>query len=85
MVVYEVLSGRTPFAPDKDPIIIEKVLKGEHPVRPEGELFTDGIWKLLEDCWMFKPRKRLSANKILLRLTPQNLSMFSPFCFTGCV
>ncbi|KAF9642200.1 kinase-like protein, partial [Thelephora ganbajun] len=34
MVIYEVLSGRTPFAPHKPPAVMKKVLDGERPERP---------------------------------------------------
>ena len=68
MVVYEVLSGRTPFAPWKAPLVIQKVLKGERPGRPqgrEGVLFTNTIWRVLELCWKQKPNKRTSAKGVL--------------------
>ena len=68
MVIHEVLSGRTPFAPWKAPLVIQKVLKGERPGRPQGEagaLFTDGIWEILELCWKHNPGERTSAKAIL--------------------
>ena len=68
MVVYEVLSGRTPFAPWKAPLVIQKVLKGERPVRPRGEgasLFTDSIWRTLELCWKRKLTKRANVKAVL--------------------
>ena len=75
MVVYEVLSGRTPFAPWKSPLVIQKVLEGERPGRPrgeEGKLFTDGIWKVLEHCWKHQPKERISTEVVLqcLERTP---------------
>ena len=71
MVVYEVLSGQTPFAPSKPPAIIWKVLHGQRPERPQGEkgeLFTDAIWGALELCWKPLPSDRPSAKVVLLRL-----------------
>ena len=85
MVVYEVLSGKTPFTPERGPIIVIKVLGGKHPVRPAGELFTDGIWKLLKQCWELNPIKRISADGVLPRLTQRDHCMFSPFCSTNRV
>ena len=41
MVVCEVLSGRLPFPQCKVPIIILKVMNGEHPGRPQG---VRGAW-----------------------------------------
>ncbi|KAF9644321.1 kinase-like protein [Thelephora ganbajun] len=71
MVIYEILSGKTPFAPYTTPTIIWKVLKGERPERPQGEegrLFTDVIWGVLELCWKPLPRDRISAKTVLLGL-----------------
>ena len=71
MVVYEILSGRTPFSPWKAPAVMRKVLDGERPGRPqgdEGSLFTDVIWGVLELCWKAKPRERISAQAVLLGL-----------------
>lgn len=58
MVVYEVLSGQLPFPGCKDPIVILKIMKGEHPIRPrgaKGAWFNDELWKMLEVCW--KPNR----------------------------
>ena len=71
MVIYEVLSGQTPFAPSNAPTIIRKILDGERPERPQGnagKLFTDGIWSVVQRCWMHRPRDRISAKDILLGL-----------------
>ena len=71
MVIYEVLSGQTPFAPSRAPVVIRKVLKGERPERPQGsggELFTDSIWRVVELCWEPQPRDRISAEAVLLGL-----------------
>ena len=68
MVIYEVLSGRAPFAPLKSPLATQKVLEGERPKRPEGEertSFTDGIWEMLEHCWKHQPNERISAEVVL--------------------
>ena len=71
MVVYEVLSGQTPFAPSTAPVVIRMILEGERPGRPEGEggvLFTDAIWGVLELCWKPRPRDRASVKTVLLSL-----------------
>ena len=68
MVIYEVLSGGTPFFPHNTPLVIQKVLQGERPKRPEGKggaLFTDDIWKTLELCWKHQPDERISAKAVL--------------------
>ena len=71
MVIYEVLSGQTPFTPLKSFRVIGKVLAGQRPERPEGKggaLFTDGIWRTLELCWKHQPEERISAEVVLLCL-----------------
>ena len=68
MVIYEVLSGRTPFFPCKTPLIIQKILQGEHPEIPrgdEGGLFTDIIRGTLGYCWKQEPSERITAENIL--------------------
>ena len=71
MVVYEVLSGETPFGPDRNFTIIWKILWGKRPERPQGEggkPFTNDMWSMLEDCWKHQPQDRMSASAVLLRL-----------------
>ena len=71
MVIYEVLSGQIPFASSWTPAAISKVLNGERPRRPqgkEGELFTDGIWGLLDDCWKHNPKNRPHVKAVLQHL-----------------
>jgi serine/threonine protein kinase len=71
MAIYEVLSGQTPFASLTSPAIIRKILDGERPTRPQGNngnLFTDGIWRVVQRCLELQPRDRISASTILLGL-----------------
>ena len=71
MVVYEVLSGQTPFTPSTTPVVIRMILDGQRPVRPQGEdgaLFVDDIWRTLEFCWKPRPSDRPSARNVLLCL-----------------
>ena len=80
MVVYEVLSGQTPFSPSIAFAVVRKVLEGERPVRPEGErgkLFTGAIWELLVLCWDHQPSGRVNA-KAVLSCLEGNPSVWSP-------
>ena len=73
MVVYEVLSGQTPFAPSKVPVVLE----GRHPRRPQGakgRLFTDALWEVLGLCWKVQPSERASA-KAVFQALGGNLSL----------
>ena len=71
MVIYEVLSGQAPFTPFKDFVVMRKVLKGEHPVRPggaKGVWFTDDLWGTMELCWATQPASRPKIAAVLERL-----------------
>jgi len=71
MVVYEVLSGRTPFSQHYPSALIIRILDGERPPRPQGEegkLFSDRIWRVLELCWEPQPGDRIDARAVLLGL-----------------
>ena len=68
MVIYEVLSGQMPFAPNTSAAIMRMVLEGARPGRPqtdEGKLFTGVIWSVLERCWQPRPSDRISAKTVL--------------------
>ena len=71
MVMYEVLSGQLPFSKHPDFVVVAKVLKGKRPTRPrgaKGRWFTDGIWSVLECCWMPSPGDRPMVKDVLDRL-----------------
>ena len=71
MVMYEVLSGQLPFSKYHDFVVVAKVLKGKRPARPQGtkgRWFTDGIWSILECCWMPSPGGRPMVKDVLDRL-----------------
>jgi len=81
MVILEVLSGKAPFAPLKDPAIIWKVIKGERPGRPrgtKGERFTDDLWRTLEQCWSSEPEDRPSVEAVLEHLEGLSVTWKSP-------
>ena len=68
MVIYEVLSGRTPFHQLQNHIVVQRVIEGLRPGRPEGEegvWFTDELWGMVERCWTPGPDNRPSINTVL--------------------
>jgi serine/threonine protein kinase len=68
MVMYEILSGRTPFYQFSTYAAVLKILEGERPTRlqePEEGRFTDGIWEMMELCWQYQPTHRTSAKAVL--------------------
>ena len=63
MVIYEVLSGQSPFTPHKDFIVMRKVIDGERPDIPEGAektWFTGNLRRTVELCWETQPGDRPS-------------------------
>ena len=61
MVIYEVLSGRSPFALDKNLIVMRKVIDGERPEIPQGAertWFTGDLRRIVELCWETQPTSR---------------------------
>ena len=71
MVIYEVLSGQTPFAQYSSLAVVWKILEGERPMRPQGAQgvwFTDDIRGILERCWKPQPSDRISPKTVLLDL-----------------
>lgn len=69
MVIYEVLSGQTPFSQWGVSLVTFKVMRGERPERPQGGApFTDELWEILELCWEHQPDKRTSPGAVLRRL-----------------
>ena len=71
MVIYEVLSGQTPFVQYSNLAVVWRILEGERPKRPQGEQdvwFTDNIWEISERCWKPRPTDRISVKTVLLDL-----------------
>ena len=68
MVVYEVLSGLTPYAMYNRFLVAQKILSGERPGRPEGAQgawFTTDLWEMLQRCWRTQPGDRPSLSAVL--------------------
>ena len=63
MVVYETFSGNIPFHETPDRAVFLKIVEGEHPSRGEG--FTNGLWEMMEWCWMSRPDRRPSVESFL--------------------
>ena len=80
MVIYEILSGQTPFSPSRPHITTFKVLDGQRPERPRGTrgaLFTDDLWRILQLCWKHKPEDRTNA-KVVLQCLERTLLLPRP-------
>ena len=65
MVIFEVLSGRPPFAGLKWFIVTRKVIEGDRPERPGSPWFTDDLWGTLKQCWSSEPKDRPTAEAVV--------------------
>ena len=65
MVILEVLSGQVPFARNNVVVVMQKVVNGESPERPEEVWFTDDLWGTLKQCWSPRPETRPTVEAIL--------------------
>ena len=63
MVIYETISGHSPFHKDSDLSVRTKVLEGERPLRESG--FVDPLWEMLKSCWAPKPSDRPRVEDVL--------------------
>jgi len=81
MTILEVLSGQVPFAPFRNPAIMQKVIKGRRPRRPKGmkgEWFTDDLWGTLEQCWLPQAEDRPNVEAVLKCLEGLSATWKSP-------
>jgi len=84
MVILEVLSEKPPFAGDQDFIVIQKVMQGERPRRPEGAWFADDLWRTLKQCWSPRPEERPHVKAVLERLGQVSGVLQPPPILVGC-
>ena len=86
MVIYEVLSGQTPFVQWNEWIVMRKVIEGERPAKPEGTegaWFTDNLWETLIRCWETQPGSRPSVEAVLECLNQVSGTWTPPSLPTG--
>ena len=74
MVIFEVLSGCQPFYERKWDIfeVIYHVVGGERPAKPDNAEqvgFGDGVWELVEACWVEELTTRPTIDRVLSHLT----------------
>ena len=68
IVIYEVLSGKVPFAALMDIIVQRMIVDGVRPERPGGvqELwFTNDLWGMLNRCWAAQSKNRPGIGVVL--------------------
>ncbi|KAF9258244.1 kinase-like protein [Marasmius fiardii PR-910] len=63
--IYELISGKLPFAHLSDPQVMLKVVFGARPERPTSVSWCpDNIWALVEQCWAHESRLRPTATDV---------------------
>ena len=76
--LMQILTGRLPFFYlRQDTTVIAFVQDGKRPdrLRCLPTIFTDPMWKLLDDCWDKDPKRRPDMGTVVRRLQSQdNLS-----------
>jgi len=75
MVIFEIFSGKFPFANIQDTVdVIGQISSGVRPERPERPAeatevgLTDEMWKIAEDCWQADRDRRPQIAEVLLPL-----------------
>ncbi|CUA73319.1 Cyclin-dependent kinase G1 [Arabidopsis thaliana] [Rhizoctonia solani] len=86
MTILEVITGAVPYAGVAEVVVLVKILKGEHPTRPEtyiptGNKQADHLWSLLVSCWTTDTQHRPTALELRNRMkaiAPQKPRMLPP-------
>lgn len=68
MVIYEVLSGKVPFASYSNFIVPKVVIEGKRSERPQSTemaCFVDDLWTKVEQCWSDRSMDRPTAETLL--------------------
>lgn len=65
LVLIQVLSGQVPFSDLKSNYLIAvAVWEGKRPPRPTHPSCTDGLWTLIQRCWVQEPQSRPEIHEV---------------------
>lgn len=73
-VMYEILTDQIPFHEVKrDITVVFRASRGIRPTKPASAALpllelNDGIWQIMQQCWVDDPDKRLTIHQVLERL-----------------
>ena len=71
----QVLTGKAPFSNKKTNwMVVQTVLKGDRPSRPEHPSCTDGLWALIQRCWDQDPGSRPEILEVSQMFSPVSKS-----------
>jgi serine/threonine protein kinase len=71
MTIYQILTGKRPFSPRRKAGVINAVISGERPAKPENAEsigIPDVVWDLLRECWKEDRATRPNTSDILGKL-----------------
>ncbi|KAG8769417.1 hypothetical protein FRC12_004984 [Ceratobasidium sp. 428] len=81
MTILETISGSVPYFGMKDVSVVNAILSGRLPTRPEhmstASKDGDSLWLLLNRCWAFNPGSRPTAAEVkamMAGITPEGLA-----------
>ncbi|KAI3610164.1 kinase-like protein [Moniliophthora roreri] len=66
--IFEIMTGKPPFAELTDAAVMFRVINRERPPKPTDGWCPDDIWALVERCWSQDPTKRPHTIQIKRRL-----------------
>ena len=77
MLILECITEEVPFSNiARDATVLHaRTVKGQHPSRPDGQdrnHVSDGLWKLMVDCWAVRPDKRPTMERVHNFFLPQD-------------
>jgi len=67
----QVLCGNAPYRGFSENVAVNAILNGVRPRKPHQAInlgFTDGLWKIMERCWMVDRDARPDVKAILSQL-----------------
>lgn len=69
---HQVLCGKIPYWENRNQMMLmASILDGERPRKPEDAEslgFTDGLWSIVEECWLTDASARPDLKAVLSRL-----------------
>lgn len=61
----QAFTGAVPFDGIPDVSAMYEIISGERPARPHHPIFTNRLWKLMQNCWDQDPHLRPGVPEVL--------------------
>ncbi|EJD49347.1 kinase-like protein, partial [Auricularia subglabra TFB-10046 SS5] len=76
MLLYEVITGRAPWADRTTMQMAVEVTNARFPPRPEAGELSDSLWTICEACWAREPSSRPGIASLLFCLQSACITMY---------